>query len=130
MDQKARKQRKVGRSPPSLSKRRGRSRKEKGGDHHLARCHDKVRNKISIPIRSEPHSARILTAPYEDSNGGVWDLNVMDVDGTLYLEEHTNDAKLAEKYAFNGIDNPGLNSMEQGRHGSSSSTTNVLWIRF
>ncbi|KAL1666853.1 RAI1 like PD-XK nuclease-domain-containing protein, partial [Schizophyllum commune] len=38
---------------------------------------------------------KILTAPYEDRDG--WDLNVMFVDGTLYLEEHLSDAKLKEK---------------------------------
>ncbi|KAL1727895.1 RAI1 like PD-XK nuclease-domain-containing protein [Schizophyllum commune] len=38
---------------------------------------------------------KILTAPYEDRDG--WDLNVMLVDGTLYLEEHLSDAKLKEK---------------------------------
>ena len=39
---------------------------------------------------------RILTAPYETRDG--WDLNVMSVNGTLYLEEHSNDEKLQEKY--------------------------------
>ncbi|KAI5892903.1 RAI1-domain-containing protein [Schizophyllum commune H4-8] len=38
---------------------------------------------------------KILTAPYEDRDG--WDLNVMLVDGTMYLEEHLSDAKLKEK---------------------------------
>lgn len=27
-------------------------------------------------------------------------MNVMVLDGTLYLEEHTTDAKLAEKYIY------------------------------
>ena len=39
--------------------------------------------------------ARILTAPYEDRDGCI--LNAMLVNGTLYLEEHLTDAKLAEK---------------------------------
>ena len=38
---------------------------------------------------------RILTAPYEEREG--WKLNVMCVNGTLYLEEHISDAKLLEK---------------------------------
>ena len=38
---------------------------------------------------------RILTSPYEDRDG--WDINVMCVDGTLYLEEHLSDEKLREK---------------------------------
>ncbi|GJE89921.1 RAI1 domain-containing protein [Phanerochaete sordida] len=38
---------------------------------------------------------KILTAPYEDRDG--WELNVMLVDGTLYLEEHTSNEKLVEK---------------------------------
>ncbi|KAI1788942.1 RAI1-domain-containing protein [Ganoderma leucocontextum] len=38
---------------------------------------------------------KILTAPYEDRDGCV--LNAMFVNGTLYLEEHTTEAKLAEK---------------------------------
>ncbi|EKM48758.1 uncharacterized protein PHACADRAFT_69227, partial [Phanerochaete carnosa HHB-10118-sp] len=38
---------------------------------------------------------KILTAPYEDRD--AWELNVMLVDGTLYLEEHLTDAKLLQK---------------------------------
>jgi hypothetical protein len=38
---------------------------------------------------------RILTAPYEEREG--WQLNVMCVNGTLYLEEHLSDARLIEK---------------------------------
>ncbi|KAJ6507959.1 RAI1-domain-containing protein [Mycena vitilis] len=38
---------------------------------------------------------RILTAPYEERDG--WALNVMCVDGTLYFEEHLDDARLREK---------------------------------
>lgn len=34
-------------------------------------------------------------APYEERDG--WELNIMRVDGTLYFEEHLNDAKLREK---------------------------------
>ena len=41
---------------------------------------------------------RILNAPYEDRDSCV--LNAMLVDGTLYLEEHSPDAKLAEKYIY------------------------------
>ncbi|PPR03902.1 hypothetical protein CVT24_008094 [Panaeolus cyanescens] len=37
----------------------------------------------------------ILTAPYE--NRDSWELNVMHVNGTLYLEEHVSDERLAEK---------------------------------
>lgn len=38
---------------------------------------------------------RILTAPYENRDG--WEMNVMNVDGTLYFEEHLTEAKLQEK---------------------------------
>ncbi|KAL6301977.1 RAI1-domain-containing protein [Sparassis latifolia] len=38
---------------------------------------------------------KILTAPYEQRDG--WEMNVMEVNGTLYLEEHLSDARLAEK---------------------------------
>ena len=38
---------------------------------------------------------RILTAPYEEREG--WQLNVMCVNGTLYLEDHISDAKLLRK---------------------------------
>ncbi|KAH9915689.1 RAI1 like PD-XK nuclease-domain-containing protein [Fomitopsis serialis] len=38
---------------------------------------------------------KILTAPYEERDG--WEMNVMDVGGTLYLEEHLSDAKLKDK---------------------------------
>ncbi|EJF63130.1 RAI1-domain-containing protein [Dichomitus squalens LYAD-421 SS1] len=38
---------------------------------------------------------KILTAPYEERDSCV--LNAMLVDGTLYLEEHLTDARLAEK---------------------------------
>ncbi|KAG9025657.1 decapping endonuclease targeting mRNA [Tulasnella sp. JGI-2019a] len=38
---------------------------------------------------------KIITAPYESRDG--WELNVMLLGGTLYLEEHVNDNKLSEK---------------------------------
>jgi RAT1-interacting protein len=38
---------------------------------------------------------RILTAPYEDREG--WEMNVMQVNGTMYLEDHTSEEKLKEK---------------------------------
>ncbi|KAF9036219.1 RAI1 like PD-XK nuclease-domain-containing protein [Panaeolus papilionaceus] len=38
---------------------------------------------------------KILIAPYE--NRDSWELNVMHVNGTLYLEEHASDERLAEK---------------------------------
>jgi RAT1-interacting protein len=40
-------------------------------------------------------SERILTAPYEDRDG--WDMNIMRVGGTLYLEEHLSEERLQEK---------------------------------
>ncbi|KAF8520006.1 RAI1-domain-containing protein [Hysterangium stoloniferum] len=43
---------------------------------------------------------KILTAPYEDRDG--WDLNVMVVGGTIYLEEHSTDDKLFEKTNISG----------------------------
>lgn len=39
-----------------------------------------------------------MTAPYEDRDG--WDLNVMLVNGTLYLEEHVSEEKIKEKYVL------------------------------
>ncbi|ESK95351.1 protein rai1 [Moniliophthora roreri MCA 2997] len=38
---------------------------------------------------------RIMTAPYEERDG--WEMNVMVMDGTMYLEEHLTDDKLHEK---------------------------------
>jgi hypothetical protein len=38
---------------------------------------------------------RILIAPYENRDG--WELNVMFVNGTLYLEEHATEERLAER---------------------------------
>lgn len=38
---------------------------------------------------------RILTAPYEERDG--WELNVMNVNGTLYFEEYVSDARAQEK---------------------------------
>ncbi|KAF8522382.1 RAI1 like PD-XK nuclease-domain-containing protein [Gautieria morchelliformis] len=43
---------------------------------------------------------KILTSPYEDRDG--YDINVMCVDGTLYLEEHLSDEKLREKSNLTG----------------------------
>lgn len=53
----------------------------------------------------------------------------MEVDGTLYLEEHTTDQKLAEKYVEDkGYPNY-LILRIQGRHESSSPDANVLRLR-
>ncbi|KDR76133.1 hypothetical protein GALMADRAFT_462464 [Galerina marginata CBS 339.88] len=38
---------------------------------------------------------KILTAPYENRDG--WELNVMSLNGTLYLEEHLTEDRLSEK---------------------------------
>ncbi|KAF9473916.1 RAI1-domain-containing protein [Pholiota conissans] len=38
---------------------------------------------------------KILTAPFENRDG--WEMNVMNVGGTLYFEEHLTEAKLQEK---------------------------------
>lgn len=48
--------------------------------------------------RRKADGRRVLTAPYEERDG--WAMNVMQCDGTLYLEEHFSDAKLAEKYVL------------------------------
>ncbi|KAF9041854.1 RAI1 like PD-XK nuclease-domain-containing protein [Rhodocollybia butyracea] len=40
---------------------------------------------------------RILTAPYEDNPRETWDMNVMLVNGTLYLEEHRSEEMIIEK---------------------------------
>ena len=36
-----------------------------------------------------------MTAPYEERDS--WEMNVMNIDGTLYLEEHLSNTKLREK---------------------------------
>ncbi|KAJ3935618.1 MAG: RAI1-domain-containing protein [Lentinula lateritia] len=38
---------------------------------------------------------RLLTAPYEDREG--WEMNVMLINGTLYLEEHRTESQIMEK---------------------------------
>lgn len=45
---------------------------------------------------------RILTAPYEERDG--WELNIMFVNGVLYLEEHLTEARLQEKCVFSAPD--------------------------
>ncbi|EKM78837.1 hypothetical protein AGABI1DRAFT_121236 [Agaricus bisporus var. burnettii JB137-S8] len=42
---------------------------------------------------------KILTAPYEERDG--WELNVMNVDGTLYFEEYVSEARAVEKQNMN-----------------------------
>lgn len=42
---------------------------------------------------------KILIAPYEERDG--WELNIMLIDGTLYLEEHLSNAQIAEKAPTN-----------------------------
>lgn len=37
-----------------------------------------------------------MTAPYEERDG--WELNVMLIDGTMYLEEHHSHERLRQKY--------------------------------
>ena len=44
---------------------------------------------------------RILTAPYEDRDG--WEMNVMLLSGTLYLEEHSSEAVLHRKCVFSDL---------------------------
>lgn len=41
---------------------------------------------------------RILTAPYEERVSDWWEMNVMYIDGTLYLEEHLSADRLLKKY--------------------------------
>jgi hypothetical protein len=67
-------------------------------------CHDKV-SPMSIEIETGEFLMvlsitislfnRILIAPYENRDG--WELNVMFVNGTLYLEEHATEERLAER---------------------------------
>ncbi|KAF9446833.1 RAI1-domain-containing protein [Macrolepiota fuliginosa MF-IS2] len=42
---------------------------------------------------------KILTAPYEERDG--WELNVMNVNGTLYFEEYVSDTRVQEKQSMN-----------------------------
>ncbi|TFK49688.1 RAI1-domain-containing protein [Heliocybe sulcata] len=42
---------------------------------------------------------KILTAPYEERDG--WDLSVMYLNGTLYLEEHSSEERLKQKEDMN-----------------------------
>jgi RAT1-interacting protein len=39
-----------------------------------------------------------LTAPYEDRPHEGWEMNVMCVNGTMYLEEQIGEEKIREKY--------------------------------
>lgn len=59
-------------------------------------CHHEVSAGVLRLIHHVDARSRILTAPYEDRDG--WELNVMSVNGTLYLEEHLSEAKLRDKY--------------------------------
>lgn len=68
---------------------------------------------------------RILAAPYEERDG--WALNVMLVDGTLYLEEHLTDEQLAQKYAYICIIiSIACSWMWKERHASAPAATDVL----
>jgi RAT1-interacting protein len=60
----------------------------------MERCYDKVSNSGFLKNICLI-CWRILTAPYEERDG--WELNVMNVNGTLYLEEYVSDARLLEK---------------------------------
>ncbi|KAF9643763.1 RAI1-domain-containing protein [Thelephora ganbajun] len=80
---------------------------------------------------------RILTAPYEEREG--WQLNVMCVNGTVYLEEHISDAKLLEKenltphhrlqtyygYSFESFCTSGMPHAKTGWGGDVD--TNIQW---
>jgi len=44
------------------------------------------------------YDQRILTAPYDVRDSDGWELNVMSIDGTVYLEEHLSVEKFRERY--------------------------------
>ncbi|KAF5340876.1 hypothetical protein D9758_012156 [Tetrapyrgos nigripes] len=79
---------------------------ERGRIDSLLKAFDRVKNEGKSPVSLDDIGVvswrgvmtRILTAPYEDQDG--WEMNVMFVNGTMYLEEHLTEAKLHEKYVF------------------------------
>ncbi|TCD63733.1 Protein rai1 [Steccherinum ochraceum] len=81
---------------------------EKGRLDSLLRAVSRTRSKMKEGQPSAPDwlstigvvswrgvMTKILTAPYEERDG--WDLNVMLVNGTLYFEEHSSDARLVDR---------------------------------
>ena len=71
---------------------------------------------------------RILTAVYEDKEG--WDLNVMYVNGTLYLEEHLSEARLKEKSVGFSECRASVSLTSKGNHDTSATPAKLLWLRF
>ncbi|THH17911.1 hypothetical protein EW146_g3005 [Bondarzewia mesenterica] len=73
---------------------------DKGRIDSLLRAYSKVRKQNEAGMANVDVGVvgwrgvmtKILTAPYEERDG--WELNVMLVDGTLYLEEHSSNAQL------------------------------------
>ncbi|THU84181.1 RAI1-domain-containing protein [Dendrothele bispora CBS 962.96] len=76
---------------------------ERGRIDSLLKAFDRAKGEGKSPVNLDDVGVvswrgvmtRILTAPYEDRDG--WDMNVMLVNGTMYLEEHLTEAKIAEK---------------------------------
>ncbi|KAI9509830.1 RAI1-domain-containing protein [Russula earlei] len=72
---------------------------ERGRLDGLLRAISEIRKRGTDPVVSivswRGVMTKILTAPYEDRDG--WELNVMAIRGTLYLEEFIDDARLKEK---------------------------------
>lgn len=63
--------------------------------------HDEVSNLAGSEVRRLTFAERVLTAPYEERDG--WELNIMCVNGVLYLEEHLTEARLQEKYDLRAL---------------------------
>jgi RAT1-interacting protein len=51
---------------------------------------------VEVQTVADAGGERILTAPYEERDS--WSMNVMRVNGTMYLEEHLTDEKLEQKW--------------------------------
>ncbi|KAK7463369.1 decapping endonuclease targeting mRNA [Stygiomarasmius scandens] len=76
---------------------------ERGRIDSLLKAFDRVKHGGKCPVNLDDVGVvswrgvmtRILTAPYEDREG--WEMNVMFVNGTMYLEEHLTGAKIADK---------------------------------
>ncbi|KAK1222891.1 decapping endonuclease targeting mRNA [Marasmius sp. AFHP31] len=66
---------------------------------------------------------KTLTAPYEERDG--WSLNCMVVDGTLYLEEHLTEEKIADK---NDVPDKQRRNMYYGYAFESFCTTDT-WVQ-
>ncbi|THH03676.1 hypothetical protein EW146_g10366 [Bondarzewia mesenterica] len=92
---------------------------DKGRIDSLLRAYSKVRKQNEAGMANVDVGVvgwrgvmtKILTAPYEERDG--WELNVMLVDGTLYLEEHSSNAQLERMPRYlNDLYETGIKSLD------------------